>query len=623
MKRNCLRYTILILFSILSSVSVLNLDMTGAGAQPPVPGQIYSGTVTIVSSPSGSGEAVTAKVNGAQVGSATTDAASKYFMMIPGNAGVTVASGAIITFYVNGVPATPTATYGSGSLNVNITAASAGSTPTALSATSLTLAGATVGSSYSASVSASGGTAPYTWTLTSGSLPAGLSLSSSGIISGTPTSVSASNFTLQVTDSTSQSASAVYSIAVSGVTSTTCTITTSGLPGGTVGSAYSATLAASGVTSPYTWTLVSGSLPAGLSISSSGVISGTPTTAASSTFTIRVADSASHNNTAALSINVSAAPTTTTTTTTATTPTTTTETTAANTPATTAQTATVSTIVLGSAGSFAVSNGAVSTAASLGSADGRISLNLAANTAVNLKGNSQLTVTQLSSPPAPPASTKILSAYTFGPDSSTFSPALTVTIKYSPSDIPAGVSESDLYIAALEGSDWNALQSTVNTQAKTVTAQLTHFSTYALMGWVASPQASTAAGFTVSDLLLTPEIASVGEPVTLSLRVANSGATEDSKPVVVKVNDKNEAQQIITLAPGKSKFVSFDLNMDAPGTYRVSVEGLNASLEVKGTASAGKSQQPFDFMQVIVPIVFGAGLLLIAVLIVLIVRRRS
>jgi len=217
----------------------------------------------------------------------------------------------------------------------------------------------------------------------------------------------------------------------------------------------------------------------------------------------------------------------------------------------------------------------------------------------------------------------MLSAYTFGPDSSTFSPALTVTIKYSPSDIPAGVSETDLYIAALEGSGWNALQSTVNTQARTVTAQLTHFSTYALLGWVASPQTSTAAGFTASDLILTPEIASVGEPVTLSLRVVNSGADEDSKPVVVRVNDKNEAQQIITLAPGKSKFVSFDLNMDAPGTYRVSVEGLNASLEVKDTASAGKSQQPFDFIQLIVPIVFGAGLLLIAVLIVLIVRRRS
>ena len=74
-------------------------------------------------------------------------------------------------------------------------------------------------------------------------------------------------------------------------TSTALAITTTSLPGATVGTAYSATLAASGGTPPYAWTLSSGSLPAGLSLSSSGVISGTPTTSGGASFGVKVTDS--------------------------------------------------------------------------------------------------------------------------------------------------------------------------------------------------------------------------------------------------------------------------------------------------------------------------------------------
>ena len=70
-------------------------------------------------------------------------------------------------------------------------------------------------------------------------------------------------------------------------------ITTSSLPAGTVGVAYSQALGASGGTPPYTWSVASGSLPAGLSLAAGGTISGTPGTAGSSSFTVRVTDSAS------------------------------------------------------------------------------------------------------------------------------------------------------------------------------------------------------------------------------------------------------------------------------------------------------------------------------------------
>ena len=77
-----------------------------------------------------------------------------------------------------------------------------------LSVSTASLTGGVVGSAYTQSISASGGTAPYTWSLVSGSLPLGLSLNTaSGVISGTPTAASASNFTLQVRDSINATAS--------------------------------------------------------------------------------------------------------------------------------------------------------------------------------------------------------------------------------------------------------------------------------------------------------------------------------------------------------------------------------------------------------------------------------
>jgi putative Ig domain-containing protein len=88
------------------------------------------------------------------------------------------------------------------------------------------------------------------------------------------------------------------------------TITTTSLPNGTVGAPYSQQLSATGGTTPYSWSLISGSLPAGLTLNATtGVISGTPTTAGTSPFTAQVADSGSPQQSAqrALSISVVAA----------------------------------------------------------------------------------------------------------------------------------------------------------------------------------------------------------------------------------------------------------------------------------------------------------------------------
>ncbi|NLR98027.1 autotransporter outer membrane beta-barrel domain-containing protein, partial [Rhizobium sp. P38BS-XIX] len=158
-------------------------------------------------------------------------------------------------------------------------------------------AAATVGAAYSQSIaSASGGAAPYTYTITSGTLPAGLSLASNGTISGTATA--AGTFPISVKATDSSTGSGPFSSAPAPITITVgspvivLSPSAGALPGGTVGSAYSQTVSASGGTSPYSYSLTAGALPVGLSLNSStGGITGTPTAGGTFNFTITAADS--------------------------------------------------------------------------------------------------------------------------------------------------------------------------------------------------------------------------------------------------------------------------------------------------------------------------------------------
>ena len=189
---------------------------------------------------------------------------------------------------------------------LSITVAAAPQPP---SVTTTSLSGGTTGAAYSATLQASSGTTPYSWSLSAGTLPAGLSLvSSTGVISGTPTTAGTVSFTVMVTDAANNTATKALSIAVAAAPQPP-TITTSSLPGGTTGTAYSTTLQASSGTTPYTWSFSAGTLPAGLSlVSSTGLISGTPTTAGTVSITVKVTDAANNTATKALSIAVAAAP---------------------------------------------------------------------------------------------------------------------------------------------------------------------------------------------------------------------------------------------------------------------------------------------------------------------------
>ncbi|CAD7387583.1 putative Ig domain-containing protein [Xanthomonas arboricola pv. juglandis] len=154
------------------------------------------------------------------------------------------------------------------------------------------LPAATAGSAYSQTLSASGGTAPYTFAITAGALPAGLTLSAAGVLSGTPTASGSFNFTATATDSggSPTSGNRAYTLTVAVATTT---LPATNLPAGTAGQAYSSALnPATGGVTPYTYAVTAGALPAGITLNgSSGALTGTPGSVGSFTFSVTATDS--------------------------------------------------------------------------------------------------------------------------------------------------------------------------------------------------------------------------------------------------------------------------------------------------------------------------------------------
>ncbi|MBI4890383.1 MAG: putative Ig domain-containing protein [Acidobacteria bacterium] len=164
---------------------------------------------------------------------------------------------------------------------------------------------------YRQTLTAAGGVPPYTWALASSGivasqLPAGLSLSPAGVISGTPLAAGSSTFTVKLTDAAGREAYQYFTLVIGLAPANPLTITSTGLPRGTAGTAYSQAFAAAGGTAPYTWSVASGTLPLGLTLSPAGVLAGTPAAAGAYTFTARVADSLGAAATAVFTVEVGA-----------------------------------------------------------------------------------------------------------------------------------------------------------------------------------------------------------------------------------------------------------------------------------------------------------------------------
>jgi len=173
----------------------------------------------------------------------------------------------------------------------------------------------TLQTSYNTFVDAEGATGTFTWSVTAGSLPPGLtfqttSTSTSAEIEGIPTVLGTYKFTVQVTDSSGNTVTQALSITIN--PAPPLAVATGSLPNGQVGTTYTQALQASSGTPPYTWSLISNTtLPIGLSLASNGAISGTPIASGTFNFEVQVVDSSTPQQSASanLSITINPGPT--------------------------------------------------------------------------------------------------------------------------------------------------------------------------------------------------------------------------------------------------------------------------------------------------------------------------
>ena len=258
----------------------------------------------------------------------------------------------------------------------------------------------------------------------------------------------------------------------------------------------------------------------------------------------------------------------------------------------------VKTSLFGSEASFPISSsGEILEPIEATSEDGMLTLTIPEGTIALDKDDNPLTSLEAeidTSPSPPPEDTRIIGlAYNFGSDGTTFDPPITLTWSYDPNDIPDAVAEEDLVLAWYDeaGDKWVELDCVVDTENNTITASIKHFTTFAIIGAAAPPEpvpGPVPAAFTPSSLSISPSEVNIGETVTISLLVANTGDKSGSYEVTLKINGVVEATKEVTVSAGFSKEVTFTTSKDIADTYSVAVNGLTDSFVVREAAATAE-----------------------------------
>jgi hypothetical protein len=225
--------------------------------------------------------------------------------------------------------------------------------------------------------------------------------------------------------------------------------------------------------------------------------------------------------------------------------------------------------------------GVFNLAADAASQDSRVSLHFPKGTVAAEKDGAALrsvSITPVSSfPPSPDGTGFVGLCYELGPSGATFSPGIVLTFFYSPSDVPAGLSESRLNLSTWDEakSSWIPVPgAALDAASHSLTATLTHFSKYAIL------VPNRPAFMSFSNLSINPATAKVGSTMDISIQVANQGDLGGLASVTLTVDGERESVQELTLDGGASRTVSFKLTARLEGTLLVNVNGLQETVEV-------------------------------------------
>lgn len=172
------------------------------------------------------------------------------------------------------------------------------------------------------------------------------------------------------------------------------------------------------------------------------------------------------------------------------------------------------------------------------------------------------------------------SAYNFGPDGTTFAPPITLTLAYTDKQIPEDINEKSLVIGYRDEkkSEWVEVKdSKLDAEAKTITARVDHFTTFAIM---ANTDYVPPAVFSIADLKITPQEVSAGSNVNISALVSNKGEGGGSYDVNLKINGAVEKTQTVEVAAGQSQTVNFTASKKDAGKYTVNVNDLSSTFSV-------------------------------------------
>ena len=196
----------------------------------------------------------------------------------------------------------------------------------------------------------------------------------------------------------------------------------------------------------------------------------------------------------------------------------------------------------------------------------------------------KIEVLPMAEPPPLPENGYIIGiAYNLAPAGATFAPPIELEIRYDPSQIPDGLDEEDLLIAYYdeEAGEWVECECTCDPETHCITACVCHFTCFAIIGAITPLPPPAPAAFTVSKLIISPTEIDIGQSVTISTIVANTGGETGTYEVALKINGVVEATKEVTVSAGANKKVTFTTAKDMAGSYLVDINGLSGSFTVK------------------------------------------